>query len=88
MDLLICYIGSLTGAHDKNYHRKPNLAHCHLMAYLLNIKYSFTFLIALEHFLTPMANKIFHLFYVTKRHSPQDDEGAEEEEYPTHETLF
>lgn len=82
-DLLICYIDSLELAHDWNYHRKSNLALAHLIAYLVDLKYDFTFLLALDNILSPLTNKSFHILYDTKRCSLQND-GAEEEE-PAHE---
>lgn len=78
VNLLIYYIKSIYVARDYNYHKKTNLALSHLIAYLLEVKYNISFGSPPDYVLSPMMNKSFHIFYVTRSHSPHKTKGPEE----------
>lgn len=79
-DLLIQYIVILMIVRDLNFHRKPNLALGHLIAYILEVKYGIIFPSTLNHIPSRVINHSFHIFYDHRRHPTKGATQATKED--------
>lgn len=80
INLLICYIESLTIVKNPNFHRKHNLDLGHFISYILEVKYSIFFFIKFDHIHSHFTDHSFHILYDGRRHFAQIARQVEEEE--------